>query len=334
MLTRACAFSTLLLFACAQVPPRVHDREPLPVAPAMAATVDAYAAAGEVRLDEHRPLELAGLHNVFRLSANLVSGSEPEGEAAFAALAQEGVRTILSVDGAAPDVEAAKRHGLRYVHVPIEYSGIKDDEMLRIAKTFRELPSPFYVHCFHGKHRGPAAAAVGRCLLDGASRQQAIAEMRQWMGTAAQYQGLYRVIATQLIPDAEVTATYEFAFPSVSRPSGLVAGMVAIGRAHDHLKALAKRDFAVDPSHPDVDALNEAGKLADQFAYLKKLEPPVDAAGQQDYPGWLADAWRDADALETALGEKVSGADRMAQAKTLVTAIGTSCTACHKAYRD
>ena len=334
MWTRACFFLPLIALACAQVPQSDAQRQPGAIAPAMAASVDAYDAAGRVPLGEHKPLELSGLHNVFRLSSHVMSGSEPEGDAAFAELARQGIKTILSVDGAAPDVEAAKRHGLRYVHVPIEYSGISADEMLRITKTFREVEGPFYVHCFHGKHRGPAAAAVGRCVLDGASREQAIAEMRQWMGTAPQYQGLYRTIASQSFPGADETSEYAFDFPPVCRPSGIVAGMVAIGRAYDNLKALAKGDFAVDPAHPDVDALNEAGKLADQFAYLQKLEPPAAASGQSDFPGWLADAWRDADALETALGARDHAADAASKAKGLMKALGNSCAACHKVYRN
>ncbi|MEZ5962588.1 MAG: hypothetical protein R3F56_01965 [Planctomycetota bacterium] len=331
---RACSLLLFPLVACAQAPQREASPPPVEIAPALANTVDAYDAAGRVQLSEQKPLELNGLHNVFRLSPNIVSGSEPEGEAAFAELARLGIKTILSVDGAAPAAEVAKKHGLRYVHVPIEYSGINEDEMLRIAKTFREQGGPFYVHCFHGKHRGPAAAAVGRCVLDGASREQAIAEMRQWMGTAPQYQGLYKTIATQEIPATETTEKYAFDFPQVCRPTGLVAGMVAIGRAFDNLKALAKRDFASDPEHPDVDALNEAGKLADQFAYLKKMDPPAVAKGKTDFPGWLADAWRDADALETAIGHMGKGPDNLAKAKDLVKAVSNACSSCHKVYRD
>ena len=49
-------------------------------------------------------------------------------------------------------------------------AGINEDEIAMIAKTFREVEGPFYVHCYHGKHRGPAAAAIGRVALDGLGR--------------------------------------------------------------------------------------------------------------------------------------------------------------------
>src|SRR5262245_5214765 len=72
---------------------------------------------------EIQPLEVPGLHNVFRVSERVYSGSSPDGDAGFAALEKLGVKTIISVDGAKPDAEAAGRHGLRYVHLPFGYDG-------------------------------------------------------------------------------------------------------------------------------------------------------------------------------------------------------------------
>ncbi len=64
------------------------------------------------------------LHNAHRVTDKVLSGAQPEGEAAFAELARLGVRTIISVDGATPDVQLASKHGLRYVHLPITYGGV------------------------------------------------------------------------------------------------------------------------------------------------------------------------------------------------------------------
>ncbi len=70
------------------------------------------------------PLEMPGLHNVYRLTEQLLSGSSPEGEEGFRSLEKLGVKTILTVDGARPDVALAHKHGLRYVHLPIGYDGV------------------------------------------------------------------------------------------------------------------------------------------------------------------------------------------------------------------
>src|SRR6516162_6300346 len=136
-------------------------------------------------------VEAAGLHNVFRLTDQLYSGSSPEGDDGFASLQRLGVRTIISVDGARPDVERARRFGLRYVHLPIGYDGVPEEQGLRIAKAVRDLPGPVYVHCHHGKHRGPAAAAVARlCVDERCGVEQALEGMRR-AGTDPHYTGLY-----------------------------------------------------------------------------------------------------------------------------------------------
>src|SRR5690349_7708804 len=73
-------------------------------------------------------VETKDLHNAYRISANLVSGAAPETEQAFKDLQALGIKTILTVDGAQPDVETAKRHGMRYVHLPIGYDGVDREE--------------------------------------------------------------------------------------------------------------------------------------------------------------------------------------------------------------
>src|SRR5436305_114465 len=107
-----------------------------------------------------RPLDAPGLPHAFRVSDRLFSGGNPDGEAGFAALRALGVQTVISVDGARPDWETAGRHGLRYVHLPVGYDGIPRGRVLALAKAARDLPGPVYVHCHHGKHRGPAAVAA------------------------------------------------------------------------------------------------------------------------------------------------------------------------------
>lgn len=101
-----------------------------------------------------------GLHNVFRITDKLLSGSVPEGDLGFQTLQKLGVKTIITVDGAKPDVERAKKFSMRYVHLPIGYDGVPADQGLRLAKAVRDLPGLIYMHCHHGKHRSPAAAVV------------------------------------------------------------------------------------------------------------------------------------------------------------------------------
>jgi hypothetical protein len=111
-------------------------------------------------------VEAAGLHNVFRLTDNLYRGSAPEGDAGFVSLQKLRVKTIISVGGARPDEDRARKSGLSYVHLPIGYDGVPQQQGLRIARAARDLPGAVYIQSHHGKHRGPAAAAVVRLCLD------------------------------------------------------------------------------------------------------------------------------------------------------------------------
>ncbi len=303
------------------VPPPIED------------CTDAYECAGRKKLKPTAPTELEGLHNVFKLSDNIISGGEPLTDGALKAVADMGVKTILSVDGKAPNAELAKKLGMRYVHVPIRYGGLTGDQATKIAKTFREQKPPFYVHCFHGKHRGPCGAAVGRIVLDEVSREQALAEMRQWSGAARKYSGLYVSIATGDIPTAKTTEAFTWDFPAQHKIDGVRAGMVHMTRAFDNVKWLAKREWKPDANHPDIDAVNETAQLVqhfDQFVALKGY-----AARPADYKAWMTDSVKSVRELATAVKAHADGDSAAAGLATKKLAVLKNlCGACHKPYRN
>jgi protein tyrosine phosphatase (PTP) superfamily phosphohydrolase (DUF442 family) len=322
-------FAVLVLSTACSMP-RQPQRVPDPLTPSLPSAFD---AAGEVALTARTGQSFDGLHNVFELSDRIISGSEPENEAAFAQLQAMGVKTILSVDGKAPDSETAARFGMRYVHVPIRYKGIEPEELSHIAKTFREQEGPFFVHCYHGQHRGPAAAAIGRVVLDGASRQTAIAEMRQWCGTSKSYEGLYAVIAYGALPDAAATAQDDFDFPSRHRFEGVRAVMIDAARSFDTLKELVANDWKPLGHHPDAKPLTEATVLAEGFAQLAADHSL--SAEPSDYQAWM----RECDEWSQALVGYLRAADRGdaesgKAAAAALKEVGARCAACHKPYRN
>ncbi len=327
---------TPLLVGCGDALTRQADATEAP-AP-LVGIESAYAHAATRVLDAREPENHEDLHHVYRLSENILSGAEPHGEAGLARIASYGARTVISVDGKAPDAEAAARHGLRYVHIPIQYKGIRPDELLRLAKTFRELPAPFFIHCFHGVHRGPAAAAIGRLVLDGADREQALAEMRQYCGTSGKYEGLYRVIASVPMPTAAATRAFVYDFPAAHRFGGFRQAMVGVSRHYDHLESLVKRDWVVDPEHPDLNAVSEARMLAaalgDSLTCGDRL--CTDSSDHDpEYDGWLSQSQDLALRLAEELGAVSRGEEGAgARARESFMAVQALCTTCHARHRN
>lgn len=308
------------------------------VPPPLSLTGTAYEAAANVPLPAVAPGSYPGLHNVYRLSDTIISGSEPHDEEALAQLAAWGVRTVISVDGKAPDLEGAAKSDLTYVHIPLRYGGITGEQISQMAKTFRELQPPFYVHCFHGKHRGPAAAAVGRVALDGLDREVAIAEMRQWSTTASKYEGLYSSVATSLIPSAEETAVFDFDFTPSHSFNGIRDGMIRMTRVFDDLKLIRKAGWKASAAHPDLDPLQTATEFAQYFRACGEVESSQ--TRNEDYDEMMAEGvtasedilrlLTDCRAEEANLGER----SLMDQLELAYDAAAESCADCHAVYRN
>jgi protein tyrosine phosphatase (PTP) superfamily phosphohydrolase (DUF442 family) len=181
-------------------------------------------------------IEFAGLHNVFKIDDALYSGSSPDSDAAFAALARAGVKVIISVDGSKPHVELARRHGMRYVHLPIGYDGLPKQRIAELIKSADSAHGPIYIHCHHGKHRGPAAVAAVCEGIRGWHPDTATAWLKQ-AGTSDDYAGLYRDIHAFQKPDAETLAKIPSQLPEVAPTPSLVDAMVAMDEHFDRGKA-------------------------------------------------------------------------------------------------
>src|SRR5947207_15735079 len=100
--------------------------------------------AGAPLPPEINPLNLGGLENAFALSTNLFSGGSPEGDTGFQSLEKLGIKTIITVDGAQPDLERAHARGMRYIHLPHGYDGIPSTTQLQLIKAVQTAEGPIY----------------------------------------------------------------------------------------------------------------------------------------------------------------------------------------------
>jgi hypothetical protein len=274
-----------------------------------------------------------GMHNLYGLGTNFYSGSSPDTEEAFAALAKLGIKTILSVDGSKPNVALAKKFGMTYVHLPHGYDGISTNLQLQLAKAGQTLPRPVYIHCHHGKHRGPAAAAVICMSNAGWSAQQA----EDWLvaaGTATNYAGLYQSIRNFIPPAPGQLSLLPGDFPETAQVSRLVDLMVAIDLRWEHLKAARTANYGAPADHPDLHPANESVILWETYREAQRL--PEASKHGDEFIARLQAAEEQVRAAETLLRSYADkpGPDLRAKLDQSFDAMARACSSCHKAYRD
>jgi protein tyrosine phosphatase (PTP) superfamily phosphohydrolase (DUF442 family) len=276
-------------------------------------------------------LQVESLPNAYRLNESVISGGQPLGAAGFAALKRLGVRTVISVDGAKPDLALAKKHGLRYVHLPHGYDGISERRALELAKAVSDLPGPVYIHYHHGKHRSPAAAAVA-CIGAGLMTRDEGRELLELAGTSPDYRGLYAVVASTARQHGLDRVEVEFR-ETIDVPP-LATAMVQIERTFDHLRQIERAEWNVLPSHPDLTPPHEALLLQEHFAELLRTD---DVRGRPvAFRQLLEHSRSEAESLRRMLGETPSSPQAAATQRlsAALTAISNDCTNCHRRFRD
>lgn len=268
----------------------------------------------------------SGIENFFKLTERVYSGSQPHGEDAFATLKKLGVTTLISVDGAKPDVAEAARFGLRYVHIPVGYDGISASNAWLLARAVQVSPGPVFVHCHHGKHRGPAAAALACQGIEGWSPTQGLGWMKT-AGTATNYTGLWRSVREYHPPTPEELKRLPAELPAQARVSHLAEAMVRVDHAWDNLKAIRAAGFKAPNNQPDLSPANESLMLWEALRESRRLEG-IDQRGEK-FLVELAKAENAARNLHEQLkSTPISGAEAAFQA------VAGTCSACHKAHRD
>jgi hypothetical protein len=296
-------------------------------------------AADPSMQDFPRPEAVAGIENVWRMDSNLLSGGDPVGESGLQLLKSKGVKTIVSVDGAAPLLEVSKQLGLRYVHIPIGYDGISVDSQRLLSQAFAQLPKPIYVHCHHGKHRGPAAASIRARFGLGWTPEQA-SKFMKLAGTSADYPGLYESVKQFEAVNFKDVAAIKTPLPeSVDMPA-MVDLMVQVDSRFDHLKAWSAKvlETSGKGTRPSaiIDPIQEAVLLRELIRESSRLPECRDKPAlfresmshlESDLSTWI----------ETikAEGSSESLSD---QTKSKLSAILKSsanrCVTCHRSFRD
>ena len=271
--------------------------------------------------------EMPGLHNLVQLSADVYSGSEPAGEEAFAGLKKLGVRTIVSVDGATPKIDMAKKYGLQYVHVPFGYDAIPLAAQLSLTRAARDAKTPLYIHCHHGKHRGPAAAAIV-CRAKGIVDLAGSLKIMHNAGTRRDYKGLWRDVENFTVPSADMPLPD---LVEVAQIESLAAAMARIDRNFDNLKLCAAADWKTPADHPDLVAQQEALQL--QESLHESTRRLVEKDHATDYDATFREWLTESDTVARTLYDSLQS-NNTTVATAAFTTLQNRCQQCHVKYRD
>lgn len=279
-----------------------------------------------------RPVDQSHLPNAYRLHTKVLSGGQPAGDDGFRELRELGVKTVISVDGAQPALELARKHGLRYVHLPHGYDGVSETRARELAKAVRDLPGPIYIHCHHGKHRSPVAATVA-CVGAGLLRQDQGLSVLRTAGTSENYQGLYDSVAKARRFDNQLLDALSGEFPETVQVPPMAELMVAVERAHDHLHAIQRAGWQSPADHPDLDPPHEALLLREHFTELLRTAEVLSESAE--FQRMLRDSETAAAQLEEVLRRSSGhGAPTPGTVNDSFKRITTGCQTCHRRFRD
>ena len=267
------------------------------------------------------------LQNVYRLGQTLYSGSSPRDEAAFSTLSRLGIKTIISVEGAEPDIDTARAHGMRYVHLPIVYAGLTHERLVELVRAANEYPTPIYIYCDRGVDRAPiAAAALWMCLNRQATKEQAIAVAHKISGDANPHPRLLGSLLDATRPTEEEWKASNSALPEVSQLPPFTRSMASIGRMWDRVAIPVKDRHSTTISLQ----LDTAYDIAEQFRESAAM-PGVPDELRPGLQAIVGDAEKLAEIIKSELRDPTAQVTGRQQA---VDTINNRCHECHTKFRD
>ncbi len=118
-----------------------------------------------------------------RITPGIYRGNAP-GDEGLATLKAMGIKTVVNLRHyhGKGEEKACREAGLRYVRIVLESSDAPKDEAVRVFLRTVNDPElqPVYFHCWRGKDRTGAMAAVYRMTVDAWPLEAALAEMDEF----------------------------------------------------------------------------------------------------------------------------------------------------------
>lgn len=120
-----------------------------------------------------------GCPNLYKVSEALYRGAQPE-EECFPYLQQMGIRTVVDLRTFHSDEKEMEGTNLNYVSIPMAPWNPKVEHVRKFLSVVTDpAQQPVYLHCKHGADRTGTLVAAYRMIVQGWSKERAIAEMTE-----------------------------------------------------------------------------------------------------------------------------------------------------------
>ncbi|MFK7737068.1 MAG: hypothetical protein AB8B50_13615 [Pirellulaceae bacterium] len=280
------------------------------------------------------------LHNC---PVTIYTGGQPRTAREFAFLRKMGVRTVVSVDGAPPNLKLARLYGLNYVHIPLGYDGVERRQSLALASVFDRRDGAYFVHCHHGRHRAPAAAACAVVVAGLATSTEAL-KILDVSETGHQYAGLWGAVQTS-VPrkSGEAAAALQESVPV----EPIAQSMASLGRLMDELDVAITAQIASGSTAATGEATDESAPtslrsspssiallIKEHFQELSRKEILPEEMATVDFMKRLRDSRDESESLYQAVQQASRSATDTAKNQALLRRLKSSCKNCHTSHRD
>ena len=201
---------------------------------------------------------------------------------------------------------------MRYVHIPLGYDGIDRPQAHALATVMRTCEQPIYMHCHHGHHRAPAAAAMACVVTQRLSIPDALQVMKR-SGTCPDYIGLWDSVR-QAQPAA---------------PEESVVELVAVAQVDSMVEAMVQLDASLSELTNAGEQQQRAHAALQLEETFRELLRNHELEGKADFAGRLTQAESLASKLRIAIQDK-----DQTQTRSLTKQLQANCRDCHAAHRN
>lgn len=287
------------------------------------------ASSPTIAVTEKTPLVLDGVQQLVAYHEHIISGAKPSTPAGFKSLYELGVRTIICVDGVAPNCDAAAKLEIQTIHIPLKYGKPTPAQILDIvtAVSRKYKQHTVFIHCHKGKHRSAIAAsiaciALGECNVETAKARMLVSQ------TSPAYTELWKAVEQQKVIPLELLSQNKSVFPSVVSADDIVDQMIDLENALDVFELIQVNHWRTNDSGITFAGAEVAGMMADTFRTMQ-TNPETEQYAPLFQEQVLA-AINHASSLEEAI---LQSAKPMKLDK-LLSAVEQSCITCHEAFRE